>query len=184
MSISSGFVIRDGLKSDIPACLALEHAYETDHVWQMQIQQNPTQWQIRFNTERLPRTLRTEFQPNPLRLTRALPADQCFLVAALRDESDLLGYLTMQSQTVEKIGLIQDIVVSTPLHRRKIGSRLLAVARHWAQEHGLNQLVIETQTQNYPGMLFCQSQGFTFCGFNDQYFSNQDIAIFFGLPLR
>lgn len=184
MTATTGFVIRDGLKRDIPTCLSLDHHYETDHVWQMQIQQSPTQWHIKFNTERLPRTLRTEYQPSKARLERALPTDQCFLIAALQNEPDILGYLTMYSQPVEKYGLIQDIVVSEPFRRRRIGTRLLAVARQWAQEHTLNQLFIEMQTQNYPAMLFCQALGFTFCGFNDQYLPNQDIAIFFGMTIR
>ena len=51
------FLIRDGLEADIEACLAIDHSYETDHVWRMSIQQEETQqWNITFMVERLPRT--------------------------------------------------------------------------------------------------------------------------------
>jgi hypothetical protein len=36
------------------------------------------------------------------------------------------------------------------------------------------------QTKNYPAIQFARAQGFVFCGFNDHYYMNQDIALFFG----
>jgi GNAT superfamily N-acetyltransferase len=96
----------------------------------------------------------------------------------------MLGYLGMYNDSVRQFGLIHDLMVSLPFRRRGIGSRLVHVARQWAREHGLARLLIETQTKNYPGIAFCQQQGFTFCGFNDRYFANQDIAVFFSLSLR
>jgi hypothetical protein len=45
-------------------------------------------------------------------------------------------------------------------------------------------VTLETQTKNYPGILFSQANGMVFCGFNDRYFSNGDIAVFFSQTLR
>ena len=185
VSPALNFLIRDGLEADITPCLLLEHEYETDFVWQMHIHsEEEQQWEILFKRDRLPRTVTMALEPNEPRLRAALPGDQCFLVAAERDSSDILGYLAMYNDSGHRLGLIHDLLVSTPYRRHGIGTRLVNVARQWAKERQLSRLLIETQTKNYPGITFCQQNGFSFCGFNDRYFPNQDIALFFSISLR
>lgn len=184
MVTSLSFLIRDGLESDIPACLQLDHHYESDFVWQMTFEEHLGQWQISFKTQRLPRTLEAIYPVSEVRLHLALPDEQCFLVAAAKDDSEVLGYLSMRNDPIHRVALIQDIVVSRPYRRRHIGTRLISVARQWAKEHHLIQLTIENRTQNHMGITFAQQKGFSFCGFSDQYFPDQDIAVFFGQSLR
>lgn len=184
MATTISVVIRDGLETDIERCLALDHHYETDHVWQMSLFEEVGQWQVSFKRENLPRTIEQEYPGDARRLSAALPDEHCFLVAQHRDSDEVIGYLTMRNQPPHRIALIQDVLVSRPYRGHGIGTRLLKVARNWAREHDLSQLMAEVQTKNYPGILFCQSAGFTFCGFNDHYFLNQDIAVFFSQPVR
>jgi RimJ/RimL family protein N-acetyltransferase len=40
------------------------------------------------------------------------------------------------------------------------------------------------QSKNHPAIQLAHKLGFEFCGYNDHYFSNQDIALFFSRPLR
>ena len=56
---------------------------------------------------------------------------------------------------------------------------LLKAAHRWAMEHNLKQLMLETQTKNYPAISLAQKQGFHFCGYNERYYPNGDIALFF-----
>lgn len=184
MTSSTGFLIRDALESDLDPCLELDHRYSSDYVWQMSIDETTGQQQITFKTQRLPRTLETEYKTNLERLKLALPPEQCFLVVIARSDQAPLGYLTMRHDEAYHTGLIQDIVVSEPFRRRQIGTRLLGAARQWAKEHHINQLTVECTTQNHPGILFCQKAGFAFCGYNDRYFPDHDIAIFFSQALR
>jgi GNAT superfamily N-acetyltransferase len=184
MSASFSFVIRDGLERDIPGCLSLDAGYETDFVWQMSIQHESGQHRVTFKTERLPREMSVDYPSSERRLRMALPSDHCFLVAVGRDEPETLGYLTLRQDPTHGIAWVHDIVVARIYRRRKIGTRLLKIARQWAVEHQLVQVIVETQTKNYPGISFCQKAGLTFCGYNDQYFQNQDIAVFFGQSLR
>jgi GNAT superfamily N-acetyltransferase len=184
MSSKLGFLIRDGLSSDIPACLSLDHSYETDYVWQMRLTDEADQRQVIFQRERLPRTLSTQWPASAHRLELALPPDQCFLVVENREQPELLGYLTLRCDPVFRIGLLHDLVISRPYRRRRIGARLLHVARQWAIQHQLVRLTAELPTQNYPGILFALASGLTFCGFNDHYFLNRDIAVFFTEALR
>lgn len=182
---TNGFLIRDGLEDDIAGCLELDHQYSTDYVWQMMIDERPGHWQVTFNTQRLPRLLETVHTPQANRLRLAAAAsDQCFLVAAARNDHSMLGYLTMRNDPVHSIALIQDVVVSQPFRGQRIGTRLIGVARQWAAEHQLSRFMIEVSTQNYPAIHFCQKLGFKFCGFNDHYFDNHDIAVFFSQSVR
>jgi GNAT superfamily N-acetyltransferase len=182
--MSTTLLIRDGLSTDLPACLELDHRYATEFVWQMRLAADSDPYHIAFQRERLPRALETEWPADEQRIRLALPSDQCFLVAENRDESTILGYVTMQSDHVYHIARLQDLVVGQPYRRNRIGTRLLNVARKWAVQQHLTRLTAEIQTQNYPAILFCQRSGLTFCGFNDHYFPNQDIAVFFSENLR
>ena len=185
MSNGFRFLIRDGLESDVAACLALDSTYETEYVWQMSVLQDGDRWGVIFQTERLPRLLEATHVMQEQRLRLALPDQQCFLVAVGRGEIEtVLGCLVMRHDPSRQIAWVQDVVVAPPFRRRRIGTRLLNVARQWAVEHHAGRLMVETHTRNYPAILFCQSFGLAFCGFNDQYFANQDIAIFFGQTLR
>jgi ribosomal protein S18 acetylase RimI-like enzyme len=57
-------------------------------------------------------------------------------------------------------------------------------ARKWARKRGLRSIQAEATTKNYPALCFYQKLGFQFCGYNDSYYANQDIALFFVLALR
>jgi GNAT superfamily N-acetyltransferase len=184
MSTKLSFLIRDGLEKDIEACLNLDHSYQTDHVWQMGIIQETGNWQVAFKTEHLPRTLEVKYTTNERQLRLALSAEQCFLVAYSHEQSEILGYLAMQCDPVHQSALLYSLVVSQPFRRCGIGKRLLNVSRQWAREHNLARLTVEVQTQNYPGIAFCQSAGLVFCGYNDRQLANQDIALFFSQPIR
>jgi len=184
MANAFGFIIRDGLETDVESCLMLDSTYETDFVWQMHIQRSSDMQRAAFSTERLPRTMEAVHPVDERRLHFALAPQQCLLVAVGRTEPQALGFLTMTTIRTHGVGIIQDIVVDQPFRRRRIGLRLLNAARQWAAERGLESMMLETRTQNYPATQFCQSAGMTFCGFNDQYFPNRDIAVFFGQSLR
>lgn len=178
-------LVRDAVASDIDACIALDHGYTTEHVWQMTIMPEQNGFAVRFRKERLPRPIEATYEANKQRLQAALPSDTCYLILQQKTEPHaVIGYLTMQHDLINNVAVVQDVVVDTAYRRLKLGSRLLSIARRWALEHEAEQLIVETQTKNYPSIAFCQRQGLTFCGFNDQYYRNQDIAIFFGQALR
>jgi ribosomal protein S18 acetylase RimI-like enzyme len=52
----------------------------------------------------------------------------------------------------------------------------------WARERNLSRLMLDLQTKNYPAISFVQKHGFQFCGYNERYYSNGDIALFFSRP--
>lgn len=174
----SQFVVRE-LKSEaeLAACLALEHPYETDHVWQMDVRENGSDIGIRFRVVRLPRVMSVDYPRDHDEQMRAWQRRDCFLVA----EADgvLLGYINMRIDADPTRAWVRDLVVSAPFRRRHIGSALLDQANRWAKLRRLRRLTLEMQTKNYPAIQFAHKKGFVFCGFNDRYYSNGDIAVFF-----
>ncbi|HVU09650.1 MAG TPA: GNAT family N-acetyltransferase [Phototrophicaceae bacterium] len=184
MSATLSFVIRDGLESDILGCLRLDHSYETDYVWQVQVSDEDGR-RIDLKPEHLPRPVSVDYPVEEARFHPVLRADQCFLVATTRDdEPEVIAYLTMHADPLYRLGVVKDLVVSRPYRRQKIGTRLLKIAAVWAKEHQLTSVMIETQTKNFPSIRFCEAAGFVFCGYNDRYFPNRDIAVFFSQSVR
>ncbi|MBZ0294456.1 MAG: GNAT family N-acetyltransferase [Anaerolineae bacterium] len=184
MSNTLSLLIRDGVKTDIERCLALDHTYHTEYVWQMRSSQESDHHQITFVRERLPHQITLEYPHNESRLQAALSSQHGFVVAANRDDDEILGYLSLHNDPVYRIAYLQDIVVSQPYRNKRIGMRLINVARQWSREHQLMILTVEVQTKNYPGIAFCQQSGLTFSGYSDHHFLNQDIAVFFSQSLR
>jgi ribosomal protein S18 acetylase RimI-like enzyme len=59
---------------------------------------------------------------------------------------------------------------------------LLEAANQWALAHSLARVMLEVQTKNHPAIAFAQKNGFQFCGYNERYYPNGDIALFFSRP--
>ena len=79
---------------------------------------------------------------------------------------------------------INNIIVQPNVRRKGIAKLLLKTAKLVALQNQCNQLTITLQTKNYPGIKFAQKQGFTFCGYNDRYYPNGDIALIFSLKIE
>jgi ribosomal protein S18 acetylase RimI-like enzyme len=170
---------------DLQACLALDHSYRTDHVWQMDVQKENSLVGVAFRTMRLPRPVRVEYPRDAEALLADWHRRDCFLVATAPqgDKAPIVGYLTMAAHDWHKTGWVADLVVA-PEHRRLgVATCLLQTGKEWARQAGLHRLTIETQTKNYPAIRFLERMGFAFCGYNDHYYAGRDIALFFALDL-
>ncbi len=183
MTSSLGIIIRDALESDILNCLQINTVYEADHAWQMNIQQLNNETRITFRQERLPYSINFEHHVDKSRLKFSLGQEHCYLVIEEKSSRDLLGYLTMRAENVYQTAYIQDIVIEEDARRHGLGMRLLRAGQRWAMQHDVHKLIAEIQMKNYPAIEFIKQAGFTFCGYNDRYFPNQEIAVLFAQSL-
>ncbi len=179
----SQFMVRE-LHSDeeLAECLALERSYLTDHVWQMDVRDDRGEVAVRFRPVRLPRLVEVEYPRDAATLMSLWQQRDCFLVALA--EGLVLGYINVRIRPGEQGAWVEDLVVNTPFRRHKIGSALLEQAGEWVQASGLRHVTLAVQTKNHPAISFAQANGLVFCGYNDHYYPNQDIAIFFAKNLR
>jgi len=175
-------IVRPATLADLNTCLSLDHASETDHVWQMKVQEGESQLDVAFQTVRLPRRMPVAYPRNLEQLVEDWQRGEGFLVAEVDDE--IAGYLDLVANPWQRVGWVANMAVDR-LHRRKgIGTALMRHGRQWAREQGLRLLQAEATTKNYPALAFYRRLGFQFCGFNDHYYQNQDIALFFVQILR
>ncbi|MCB0182273.1 MAG: GNAT family N-acetyltransferase, partial [Anaerolineae bacterium] len=71
------------------------------------------------------------------------------------------------------------LVIDKDFRRQGYGSVLLEAGKKWALDQKLNRIMFEAQTKNHPLISFAQKHGFKFCGYNERYYANGDIALFF-----
>ena len=94
---------------------------------------------------------------------------------AARVQNDLVGFLHMFPDTQQRAGRINHLTIR-PDHRRKgIGGRLLQAALLWAREHNLRSVGVEVTTKNHPAIGFYMGAGFTFSGFYERTYGDQEI---------
>jgi GNAT superfamily N-acetyltransferase len=169
--------IRSVISTDIPKMIALDHNYATSHVWQLTLDLTEVQTQISFREVRLPR----EVHVNYPRMVRQLADDWTKRDALLlaEDGEDVRGYISLRLGLAPASAWVEDLVVDR-LHRRNgIGSALVMTAQDWCARKGLHRLTLEMQPKNYPAIQFAYKLGFEFSGYNDQFYRDQEIAIFF-----
>lgn len=179
----SQFIVR-ALQSEaeLTECLAIDRSYQTDQAWQMDLREEGGDILVRFRPVKLPRVMVVEYPRDTATLAQLWKRRDCFLVAEA--QGVILGYVNVRLASGEQNAWVEDLVVNTPFRRHKIGSALLEQAAEHVADRGSRRLILAVQTKNYPAIAFAQANGFVFCGYNDHFYANRDIAIFFGKSLR
>lgn len=173
--------IRQAKSTDIQLLMDLDHNYSTDYVWQLDTGQDRSRFDVNFREARLPRAMAVRY-PRPVDDLRDDWQKRAALLVA-EAEARIFGYISLNTQIAPGAVWVTDLVVNSLYRRRGIGTRLVLAAQHWAREHDRQRIVIEMQSKNYPAIRLAQKLAYEFSGFNDRYYENQDIAIFFAKRL-
>jgi ribosomal protein S18 acetylase RimI-like enzyme len=167
---------------DLQECLKFDASYTTEYVWQMDSRAANGEISVAFRHVRLPRSMRVAYP----RDAGALSADWRTRDAVLIAERDhaRLGFVSLSAYPAQRAAHVGDLVVHRPHRQAGVGAALIGAALRWARERDLKQIVAEVQTKNHPAISLLNKLGFTFCGFNDRHYLNQDIALFFSRAVR
>ena len=174
--------IRPAISDDIPALIALEHNYVSNYVWQMELQRNEKTTSVIFRQVKLPRSVQVVVPRNPQALADEWSKRDGILVAT--KETNVTGYACLMNNMAPKTTWITDLVVQRRLRSQGIGTALVLAAQDWAMQHQNRRIILEMQPKNHPAISMAQKMGFDLCGYNDHYYINQDIALFFSKWLR
>ena len=174
--------IRPAISNDIPVLMKIAPDGITSHVWQMDYNSEPGQIGVTFREIRLPRSVRLEYPRSLTSMPDTWLQKDLFLVAAMEDQ--LVGFVTLVVDTDTRTAKIVDLVVSENLRRQGIGTALILACHEWASNQKLRRMMLEMQAKNHPGINLARKLGYDFCGFNDHYFANHDIAVFFTYILK
>jgi GNAT superfamily N-acetyltransferase len=173
--------IRPADLHDLNPCFNLDASFETDHVWQLDHREEENVVTVQFRLVRLPRRMTVPYPPRGESLLAHWEHGEGVYVAA--EGRHVKGYVEVIVQPDQGMAWVQNLVVDKSLRRQGLGSALAIAATQWAEARGMTRLMVPVQSKNYPAIRFCQTKGMTFCGFNDRYFANRDIALFFGRTL-
>lgn len=174
--------IRPANLNELSILLKMDRSYQTTHVWQMDRSIEKGQITIHFREVRLPRPVRVEYPNQPENMTVELAKAGSLLVAAMNEVS--VGYIQAREMQNTSTAWINNLAVTEELRRKGIGSALVLAVQGWAAKRGLCRIVLEMQSKNYPAIQMANKLGFEFSGYNDHYYENRDIALFFSSFLR
>ena len=174
--------IRPAIASDIHALMAIEHHYSSDHVWQMDIKQDGRDINVNFRQIQLPRSVQVQYPRDPQALADNWTQRDGLLVAEL--ENELIGYISLTVNKQLKITWATDLAIKRKHRQQGVGSALVISAQEWAENNNSRRLILEMQPKNFPAIQLAKKLGFDLCGYNDHYFANHDIALFFSKWLR
>lgn len=178
----AAFEIRPASASDLSRLVVLDHSGLSDYVWQLELRSEPGQVTATFHEVRLPRSIEVQYPRDPLSLADEWTHRDVILVAT--QEGMPIGYLCAVADQSSAVAWVTDLVVS-PMQRRKgAASALLTAVQTWALERAIRRLVLEMQSKNQAYIRLAQKFGYEFCGYNDQYYQTQDVALFFGRAVK
>ncbi len=174
--------IRSAIATDLSALMAIDHTCQTDYVWQMDVQHEDGQIGAIFREIRLPRSVPVLY-PRPVNaLSESWSRRSGMLVAVISGQA--VGYVRTNDAILPHTAWLMDIVVAPLFRRQGVASTLVLAAQSWAVERKNSRSLLEMPSKNNPAIRFAQKLGYEFCGYNDQYYETQDIALFFGRFIR
>ncbi len=176
------YEIRPAVSNDLTRLMAMDHSCFSDYVWQLELRREPGQVVTIFREVRLPRSVTVTYPRDPMSLTEQWTQRDGLLVVV--EEGTPVGYIAVVEESASRLARVTDLVVSSDRRRRGIGSALLAAVQSWALERGIHRLILEMQSKNQPYIRLAQKFGYEFCGYNDQYYPTQDVALFFGRAIK
>jgi ribosomal protein S18 acetylase RimI-like enzyme len=174
--------IRPAISTDIPTLMAIDHSYSSDYAWQMEIQADEGHVAVSFREIHLPRSVRVEYPRSTQTMADDWTRRSGLLVAVLDEE--VVGYISLELHIAPLTAWATDLVVTRRQRRQGIGSTLALTGLEWAEQHDCRRFVLEMQPKNYPAIHMAQKLGFDFSGYNDRFYANHDIGLFYSKPLR
>ena len=178
----TAFEIRPAVASDLPRIMSLDHSSLSDYVWQLELRREAGQTSANFREVRLPRSIEVRYPRNS-----ALLADEWMrrdLVLVALHDGIPIGYLCAIEERTSALACVTDIVVAPAQRRKGAASALLTATQTWALEKDVHCLILEMQSKNHGCIRLAQKFGYDFCGYNDQYYPTQDVALFFGRAIK
>lgn len=180
--------IRPATSTDLAKVREIDHDYVSDHVWQMSIQKDvgaspaDVQVSVIFHQLQLPRSVHVAYPRSTQHLAEGLSHQTGLLTAVLAGE--VVGYIRLSLNIAPVTTWVTDLAISRRYRRQGMGSGLVLAGQEWARQQGSYRMILEMQPKNYPAICLAQKLGFDLCGYNDRYYPNHDIALFFAKSIR
>lgn len=174
--------VRTGTVDDFESLSAIEHGYNSEHVWQVNLNATSESAGAVFQRIRLPRRIFVPYPRQRKTIFSKIGQEEDFLIAVLADQS--VGYIKTSKEENAEVARVLDLVVSTPFRRQGIASGLVLAMMEYIRHQNCHTMVLQMQSKNDPAISMAFKLGFYFCGFMDHFFPNNDLSLFFSRPTR
>jgi ribosomal protein S18 acetylase RimI-like enzyme len=174
--------VRPGNTKDIENLTAFEHGYYSEYVWQMAMDFDAQAIQTGFRRVRLPRRIFVAYPRKREYIFSDLAETEAFLLAELDNRP--VGYIKVYAEPNSQVLRVSDLVISAPMRRQGIASGLLLALMNLASNRDFTNIILEMQSKNDPAVSMAAKMGFNYCGFRDNYFPNQELALFYSRYVR
>ncbi len=174
--------IRRPTLHDLNECARLDPAYTTQRVWQMNLSVEGANIQVGFQLAPLPRPITLPGVPISDDLLQCWQRGDCMYTA--RQDTAITGFIHLASNPATRMGRIEHHLVRRDLRRQGIGAALLETALQWSRDHQLRSLSVEVNTKNHPAVAFYTQHGFSFSGFYERFYSDQEIILHLARMVR
>jgi GNAT superfamily N-acetyltransferase len=178
----TAFEIRPAAANDLARMMSMDHSSLSDYVWQLELRREVGQTSANFREVRLPRSIEVRYPRNPSSLADEWMRRDLVLVALY--DGIPIGYLCAIEERASAVAWVMDLVVAPDQRRKGAGSTLLAATQTWALERGVHRLILEMRSKDHDCSRLAHKFGYDFCGYNDQYYPTQDVALFFGRAIK
>ena len=167
---------------ELPQIAQMDLSFESDYVWKTQMLEGLDSFESSFQRIRLPKTIRVSFQAYSTANMETLIQRREIL--AVRYEGNVIGYARLeQDETVNRLVVKSGGIM--PEYRNKgVGSVLLDRICEIAHYNRIRSLVCMVQAKNDPAIRFLMARGFVFCGYQEFFFRNMEIGLFFSKNIR
>ena len=174
--------IRPTVANDLSRLMGFDHSITSESVWQLELRREPGQVNASFREVRLPRSISIEYPHNPFALADDWVRKSMMYTGLVGQ--DPVGYISLLERGAASVVWVTDLVVNMAYRRQGVANALLAAAQDWAANRSHRRLILEMQSKNLPAIRLAQKFGYEFCGYNDHYYINQDVALFFAKALK
>ena len=169
--------VRTAVSPDFLLLSAFNHTVKTEMIWQMdRIAENGFETS-NFREIRLPRPIQVDY---PYSVDNLLDRSKTMAVVLLACMDEVpVGYIGLSTLQAGSTSWIRDLAVHERWQRRGFASVLLKAAHDWSIERDIHRITLEMSSKNYPAICLARKLGFEFGGYNEYYYPNNDIALFF-----
>ena len=174
--------LRPTIATDLSRLMGFDHSTASEAVWQLELRRETGQINASFREVRLPRSISVMYPHDPYALADDWVRKSMMYTAFVGQ--DPAGYISLLERGTASVVWVTDLVVQAANRRQGVASALLTAAQDWAVTRSHRRIIIELQSKNLPAIRLAQKFGYEFCGYNDQYYLTQDVALFFAKILK
>ena len=174
--------IRRPTLHDLNDCAQLDASFTTQRVWQLNLGVEPNDIQVNLHLVRLPRPINVKPMSNGENLMKPWQRGDCMFTA--RHDNTIAGFIHVVLESGSRVGYIQRHIVAPDFRNQGIGGKLLDYALQWSRDHRLGSVIAQVSTKNHPAVAFYLDRGFSFCGFNERFYADQEITLDLARTIR